>query len=193
VPFWVKDIKVGFSNVNEGPRVSKVTCAMLHGRDGTMLYALEIPELFGLALGDTEFAITTAAWDALLERMRQPPRRAPRGVDFAGRKRAVPPTQANHRSGGSRTGLYPLPTSGQHQSRGSSSDRIAFARRHCRQPNTERRSTSCLISPTLDFPPILGALTAEGYVATLVIGSASEVRFTRSDFGMRIVPCRANN
>jgi taurine dioxygenase len=32
---------------------------------GTMLYALEIPELFGLALGDTEFASTAAAWDAL--------------------------------------------------------------------------------------------------------------------------------
>src|SRR5438874_9029311 len=38
---------------------------------GTMLYALEIPDLFGLALGDTEFASTAAAWDALPERMRQ--------------------------------------------------------------------------------------------------------------------------
>jgi taurine dioxygenase len=38
---------------------------------GTMLYALEIPELFGLALGDTEFASTAAAWDALPEGMRQ--------------------------------------------------------------------------------------------------------------------------
>jgi alpha-ketoglutarate-dependent taurine dioxygenase len=38
---------------------------------GTMLYALEIPELFGLALGDTEFASTAAAWDALPERMRR--------------------------------------------------------------------------------------------------------------------------
>jgi taurine dioxygenase len=28
---------------------------------GTMLYALEIPELFDLALGDTEFASTAAA------------------------------------------------------------------------------------------------------------------------------------
>jgi taurine dioxygenase len=36
-----------------------------------MLYALEIPELFGLALGDTEFASTAAAWDALPEGMRQ--------------------------------------------------------------------------------------------------------------------------
>jgi len=39
---------------------------------GTMLYALEIPEPFGLALGDTEFASTAAAWDALPERMRRP-------------------------------------------------------------------------------------------------------------------------
>jgi alpha-ketoglutarate-dependent taurine dioxygenase len=31
---------------------------------GTMLYALEIPELFGLTLGDTEFASTAAAWSA---------------------------------------------------------------------------------------------------------------------------------
>src|SRR5499425_1457620 len=38
---------------------------------GTMLYALEIPELFGLALGDTEFASTAAAWDALPESLRQ--------------------------------------------------------------------------------------------------------------------------
>src|SRR6185369_17863723 len=38
---------------------------------GTMLYALEIPELFGLALGDTEFASTAAAWDALPECMRR--------------------------------------------------------------------------------------------------------------------------
>lgn len=61
---------------------------------GTMLYALEIPELFGLALGDTEFASTAAAWDALLARMRQhlDGRRAV--FDFAGRKRAFPPTQA---------------------------------------------------------------------------------------------------
>jgi taurine dioxygenase len=60
----------------------------------TMLYALEIPELLGLALGDTEFASTAAAWDALPESMRQylGGRRAV--FDFAGRKRAFPPTQA---------------------------------------------------------------------------------------------------
>jgi taurine dioxygenase len=61
---------------------------------GTMLYALEIPDLFGLTLGDTEFASTAAAWDALPELIRQriDGRRAV--FDFAGRKRAFPPTQA---------------------------------------------------------------------------------------------------
>src|SRR5215813_3705603 len=61
---------------------------------GTMLYALEIPKLFGLALGDTEFASTAAAWDALPERMQRhlDGRRAV--FDFAGRKPALPPTQA---------------------------------------------------------------------------------------------------
>ena len=34
---------------------------------GTMLYALEIPDLHGLPLGDTEFASAAAAWDALPE------------------------------------------------------------------------------------------------------------------------------
>src|ERR1700761_3955667 len=32
---------------------------------GTMLYALEIPQLHGLTLGDTEFASAAAAWSAL--------------------------------------------------------------------------------------------------------------------------------
>jgi len=61
---------------------------------GTMLYALETPDLFGLPLGDTEFASAAAAWDALPE----PARRQIDGrhavFDFAGRKRAFPPTQA---------------------------------------------------------------------------------------------------
>jgi taurine dioxygenase len=59
-----------------------------------MLYALQIPELLGLVLGDTEFASTAAAWDGLPESMRQylDGRRAV--FDFAGRKRAFPPTQA---------------------------------------------------------------------------------------------------
>ena len=49
---------------------------------GTMLYALEIPDLYGLPLGDTEFASAAAAWDALPEALRQQHRRAPRGVRF---------------------------------------------------------------------------------------------------------------
>jgi taurine dioxygenase len=61
---------------------------------GTMLYALEIPDLFGLALGDTEFASAAAAWDALPGPLRRriDGRRAI--FDFTGRKRAFPPTQA---------------------------------------------------------------------------------------------------
>jgi taurine dioxygenase len=61
---------------------------------GTMLYAHEVPQLFGLPLGDTEFASAAAAWDALPETMRQflDGRRAL--FDFVGRKRAFPPTQS---------------------------------------------------------------------------------------------------
>jgi taurine dioxygenase len=61
---------------------------------GTMLYALEIPSLFGLPLGDTEFASAAAAWDALPAPMchKLEGRRAV--FDFTGRKRAFPPTQA---------------------------------------------------------------------------------------------------
>jgi taurine dioxygenase len=59
---------------------------------GTMLYAHEIPDLFGLPLGDTEFASATAAWDALPETMQRflAGRRAV--FDFRGRKRALTPT-----------------------------------------------------------------------------------------------------
>jgi taurine dioxygenase len=61
---------------------------------GTMLYALEVPELYGLPLGDTEFASVTAAWDALPAPIRDriDGRRAI--FDFSGRKRAFPLTQA---------------------------------------------------------------------------------------------------
>src|SRR5690242_2776619 len=61
---------------------------------GTMLYALEVPDMFGLALGDTEFASAAAAWEALPESLRRhlDGRRAI--FDFCGRKRAFPPTQA---------------------------------------------------------------------------------------------------
>jgi taurine dioxygenase len=61
---------------------------------GTMLYALEIPDLFGLALGDTEFASAAEAWDALPQPIKQriDGRRAV--FDFSGRKRAFPPARA---------------------------------------------------------------------------------------------------
>jgi taurine dioxygenase len=61
---------------------------------GTMLYALEIPDLFGLPLGDTEFASAAAAWDALPEPLRQQIEGRRAVFDFTGRKRAFPPTQA---------------------------------------------------------------------------------------------------
>src|SRR6266704_3766962 len=37
---------------------------------GTILYAIEIPELHGLPLGDTEFDSAAAAWDALPDAMK---------------------------------------------------------------------------------------------------------------------------
>src|SRR5579872_17651 len=60
---------------------------------GTMLYALEIPDLFGLPLGDTEFASAAAAWDALPDSLKRrlDGRRAV--FDFTGRKRAFPPSR----------------------------------------------------------------------------------------------------
>ena len=61
---------------------------------GTMLYALEIPDLFGLSLGDTEFASAAAAWDALPGPLRQQIEGRRAMFDFTGRKRAFPPTQA---------------------------------------------------------------------------------------------------
>jgi len=60
---------------------------------GTMLYAHEIPTLYGLPLGDTEFASAAAAWDALPPAM-QKFLEAKRAVfDFRGRKRALSPTR----------------------------------------------------------------------------------------------------
>jgi taurine dioxygenase len=61
---------------------------------GTMLYALEVPDLFGLPLGDTEFASAAAAWDALPESLRARLDGKRAIFDFCGRKRAFPPTQA---------------------------------------------------------------------------------------------------
>jgi taurine dioxygenase len=61
---------------------------------GTMLYALEIPDLFGLPLGDTEFASAAAAYDAVPETLRQQIEGRRAVFDFAGRKRAFPPKQS---------------------------------------------------------------------------------------------------
>jgi taurine dioxygenase len=61
---------------------------------GTMLYAREIPDLFGLKLGDTEFASAAAAWDALPASLKRQVEGRRAVFDFAGRKRAFPPTQS---------------------------------------------------------------------------------------------------
>mgnify|MGYP001208684541 FL=1 len=56
----------------------------------TMLYAVEVPELYGLSLGDTAFANAAAAWDALPDEMHAEILGL-RGVfDFWGRKRSSP-------------------------------------------------------------------------------------------------------
>jgi taurine dioxygenase len=59
---------------------------------GTMLYALEVPDLHGLTLGDTEFASAAAAWDALPVRMQQRIDGRHAVFDFSARKRAFPLT-----------------------------------------------------------------------------------------------------
>lgn len=61
---------------------------------GTMLYAIEVPALYGLPLGDTEFASAAAAWDGLPKPIRDriDGRRAI--FDFSARKRAFPLAQA---------------------------------------------------------------------------------------------------
>ena len=60
---------------------------------GSMLYALEVPELNGLTLGDTEFANTAAAWDALPEATKRLLLGVPAVFDFRARKRSFPITQ----------------------------------------------------------------------------------------------------
>jgi taurine dioxygenase len=61
---------------------------------GTMLYAIEVPVLDGLTLGDTEFASAAAAWDALPGAMRSRIEGRTAIFDFTARKRAFPLTQA---------------------------------------------------------------------------------------------------
>src|SRR5215471_1906545 len=60
---------------------------------GTILYAIEIPELYGLPLGDTEFASAAAAWDALPDAMKHTLEGRRAVFDFRRRKRALTPTQ----------------------------------------------------------------------------------------------------
>jgi taurine dioxygenase len=58
---------------------------------GTILYAIETPELFGLPLGDTEFASAAAAWDALPDNLQRHLSGRRAVFDFTARKRAFPP------------------------------------------------------------------------------------------------------
>ena len=60
---------------------------------GTALHAIEVPDLFGLPLGDTEFASAAAAWDALPDSIRRRIEGRRATFDFRGRKRSFPPTQ----------------------------------------------------------------------------------------------------
>jgi taurine dioxygenase len=59
---------------------------------GTMLYAIEIPVLDGLVLGDTEFASAQAAYQALPDSIRERIDGRQAVFDFTGRKRAFPPS-----------------------------------------------------------------------------------------------------
>jgi taurine dioxygenase len=56
----------------------------------TLLYALEVPQLHGLTLGDTCFASAAAAWDALPATMQQQLEGKRATFDFRERKRSRP-------------------------------------------------------------------------------------------------------
>lgn len=56
----------------------------------TMLFAVEVPQLHGLPLGDTCFANAAAAWDALPEAMQNYVDGRQATFDFRGRQRARP-------------------------------------------------------------------------------------------------------
>lgn len=60
----------------------------------TMLYAIEVPELHGLILGDTAFANAAAAFDALPETMKQHIDGMKGIYDFSARKRSEGPDMA---------------------------------------------------------------------------------------------------
>jgi taurine dioxygenase len=95
---------VVLSNITEGGQPTGVRragenwhsdmCYAARPPRGTILYALEIPDLFGLSLGDTEFASAAAAWDALPEPLRRRIDGLRAVFDFSERKRAFPPTRS---------------------------------------------------------------------------------------------------
>src|SRR6476646_86915 len=94
---------VVLSNITEGGRPTGVRragenwhsdmCYTARPPRGTILYAIEVPELHGLPLGDTEFASAAAAWDALPDAMKRSLEGRRAVFDFRGRKRALTPTQ----------------------------------------------------------------------------------------------------
>ena len=89
------------SNIVEGDRpvgVKKVgatwhsdMCYAAVPPRATLLHALEVPVLNGLTLGDTEFANTAVAWDALPAAMREALANARAVFDFQGRWRYLAP------------------------------------------------------------------------------------------------------
>ena len=94
---------VVLSNITEGGRPTGVRragerwhsdmCYTARPPRGTVLHALEVPELHGLSLGDTEFASAAAAWDALPDAMKRALDGRRAVFDFRGRQRALTPTQ----------------------------------------------------------------------------------------------------
>jgi taurine dioxygenase len=95
---------VVLSNITEGGKPTGVRragenwhsdmCYTAKPPRGTILRAIEVPELHGLPLGDTEFASAAAAWDALPEAMKRTLEGRQAVFDFRARKRSFPPTQA---------------------------------------------------------------------------------------------------
>jgi len=94
---------VVLSNITDGGRPTGVRragenwhsdmCYTARPPRGTVLYAIEVPELHGLPIGDTEFASAAAAWEALPDAMKRALEGRRAVFDFRGRKRSFPPTQ----------------------------------------------------------------------------------------------------
>ena len=66
-----------------------------HPASATMLYAIEVPRLHGLTLGDTAFANAALAWDALPAEMQHKIADLKGVFDFRGRKRSSPVSAEN--------------------------------------------------------------------------------------------------